>query len=418
MDIVLTDSRVSRRHARVRIDGARLLGGDLASSSGTAVNGVVIDEPTSLALGDQLVVGGTELTVVWTPTGSLPPRAHAPRTPGRGGALRRRRPRTGASGGGAPAARPALLLPIACLAAGGILRSRPLDAGARRPLGAPTASGTCIRRACARVAAHRRAPHGARRRALALERRRATIRRARPGSGRGHGGRGRTRGGPPVVPRRGRSAGVRTEAGAGAPRPGRASRSWPAPSRVGARDTWARPHPPTRRLLVLAGGRGAREPPRRRRLPADVDLGRRCRGGRPRRRRHRGRGVAHPPHGRRRVGMRPHRGRRRAPATRAVPCSSPRAPPRSPRRRPPSPPRRRSPFAPTGWRSASAWSWPGRRSPSSAPRSARGEVFRWASRRLGRSPHRGGPSPLRRRMTHNRRGSPLTDGRTCIWRLG
>lgn len=53
MDIVLTDSPVSRRHARLRIDGGLLLVEDLASGRGTAVNGAVIDEPTSLALGDR-----------------------------------------------------------------------------------------------------------------------------------------------------------------------------------------------------------------------------------------------------------------------------------------------------------------------------------------------------------------------------
>ena len=73
MDIVLTDPRVSRRHAVVRLDGAALSIEDLGSSGGTAVNGVTIAQPTALAPGDRVVVGATELTVLWTPAGALEP---------------------------------------------------------------------------------------------------------------------------------------------------------------------------------------------------------------------------------------------------------------------------------------------------------------------------------------------------------
>lgn len=81
MDVVLNDPRVSRRHARIGIEGARLLIEDLGSTGGTAVNGTVIAEPTTLALGDRIEVGGTQLTVVWTPASSHPlpaPPAHPP----------------------------------------------------------------------------------------------------------------------------------------------------------------------------------------------------------------------------------------------------------------------------------------------------------------------------------------------------
>ena len=47
MDIVLTDPRVSRRHAVVRLEGARLTVEDLGSSAGTAVNGTTIAGPTT-----------------------------------------------------------------------------------------------------------------------------------------------------------------------------------------------------------------------------------------------------------------------------------------------------------------------------------------------------------------------------------
>ncbi len=47
MDIVLTDPRVSRRHAVVRLEGTALTVEDLGSSAGTAVNGTTIAGPTT-----------------------------------------------------------------------------------------------------------------------------------------------------------------------------------------------------------------------------------------------------------------------------------------------------------------------------------------------------------------------------------
>ncbi|MBJ7456107.1 MAG: FHA domain-containing protein, partial [Thermoleophilia bacterium] len=67
MDIVLTDPRVAHLHARVRVDGPRLLIEDLSPEGATLVNGVVADGPTALAPGDRITLGATELTVAWTP---------------------------------------------------------------------------------------------------------------------------------------------------------------------------------------------------------------------------------------------------------------------------------------------------------------------------------------------------------------
>ena len=127
MDVVLTDPRVSRRHARVRVDGARLLVEDLASTGGTAVNGATIAEPTALAAGDRLTLGGTELTVLWTPTGSLAPAAREepapalarPAPPPRPSPTPHRDPAPAAPAADPPMARPGALLPAACLVLAG-----------------------------------------------------------------------------------------------------------------------------------------------------------------------------------------------------------------------------------------------------------------------------------------------------------
>lgn len=59
-DIVLTDPRVSRRHARVWLDAGLLMIEDLGSTGGTAVNGRPVARPVPLAEGDTLTMGGTE----------------------------------------------------------------------------------------------------------------------------------------------------------------------------------------------------------------------------------------------------------------------------------------------------------------------------------------------------------------------
>jgi mono/diheme cytochrome c family protein len=63
-DVVLTDPRVSRRHAIVRAGGAGLTIEDLGSSGGTTVNGAPVTGETPLAAGDVVRLGDTELRVV------------------------------------------------------------------------------------------------------------------------------------------------------------------------------------------------------------------------------------------------------------------------------------------------------------------------------------------------------------------
>jgi type III secretion system (T3SS) inner membrane Yop/YscD-like protein len=67
VDFVLTDPRVSRTHAIVRLAGQELVVEDHGSTSGTAVNGRRISGPTALAVGDRVRIGATELAVLWVP---------------------------------------------------------------------------------------------------------------------------------------------------------------------------------------------------------------------------------------------------------------------------------------------------------------------------------------------------------------
>jgi DNA-binding winged helix-turn-helix (wHTH) protein len=67
----LDDSTVSRRHARLTIDGDRISVEDLGSKNGTFVQGTRIDAPTTLADGDHLRFGSVEVTFrVWTAAAS------------------------------------------------------------------------------------------------------------------------------------------------------------------------------------------------------------------------------------------------------------------------------------------------------------------------------------------------------------
>lgn len=81
MDMVLTDPRVSRRHARLRVAGQALLVEDLGSTGGTRVNGARISGPTAIARGDRVALGGTEMTVLWTPGHPEPPSPPPPPAP-------------------------------------------------------------------------------------------------------------------------------------------------------------------------------------------------------------------------------------------------------------------------------------------------------------------------------------------------
>ncbi len=62
-DVRLNDSRVSRRHAVVRVSGHGLEIEDLGSANGTSVNGVDVDGSQRLADGDVVQVGGVRLAV-------------------------------------------------------------------------------------------------------------------------------------------------------------------------------------------------------------------------------------------------------------------------------------------------------------------------------------------------------------------
>jgi hypothetical protein len=122
MDIVLTDPRVSRRHAVIRLSDAVLSVEDLASSAGTTVNGTPITGTTALSPGDRVEIGSTELTVLWTPSGSFQPAPEPEPAPPVTVVAPPPRPAP-APEPAAPAeeaapitARPEVLLPIACLA--------------------------------------------------------------------------------------------------------------------------------------------------------------------------------------------------------------------------------------------------------------------------------------------------------------
>ena len=63
-DLCLADQLVSRRHARVRADAGGAIIEDLGSSNGTLINDVEISEPTRLAAGDRLLIGGCVIVVL------------------------------------------------------------------------------------------------------------------------------------------------------------------------------------------------------------------------------------------------------------------------------------------------------------------------------------------------------------------
>jgi len=76
-NLVLDDSKVSRRHAYLQeVDGAVEVG-DLGSSNGTFVNGRRIERPVTLAPGDSLRIGGSTLRIE-TVAGSGPADAATP----------------------------------------------------------------------------------------------------------------------------------------------------------------------------------------------------------------------------------------------------------------------------------------------------------------------------------------------------
>gem|GEM_PF-1270182 len=65
-DIHVPDSEMSRRHAEVSRHDGGVVVRDLGSTNGTRVNGSMISAPTTLAAGDVITVGNTEIGVVAT----------------------------------------------------------------------------------------------------------------------------------------------------------------------------------------------------------------------------------------------------------------------------------------------------------------------------------------------------------------
>lgn len=62
-DIVIAAGYVSGRHARFVLMGQNLFIEDLGSTNGTAVNGALIDAPTSLCDGDTVNIGDVAIRV-------------------------------------------------------------------------------------------------------------------------------------------------------------------------------------------------------------------------------------------------------------------------------------------------------------------------------------------------------------------
>jgi DNA-binding winged helix-turn-helix (wHTH) protein len=67
----IDDPSVSRRHARIRVEGDRATIRDLGSKNGTMVNGVSVDGDRALADGDEIQIGRAKMVFhVLTQTGS------------------------------------------------------------------------------------------------------------------------------------------------------------------------------------------------------------------------------------------------------------------------------------------------------------------------------------------------------------
>ena len=61
--LLLSDERVSRRHAEITYDGSRLIASDLGSSNGTFLDGERINSAVALLGGSELALGDTLITV-------------------------------------------------------------------------------------------------------------------------------------------------------------------------------------------------------------------------------------------------------------------------------------------------------------------------------------------------------------------
>lgn len=130
MDMVLTDPRVSRRHAVLRMQGDTLQVEDLSSTGGTAVNGVDVTAPTVLSRGDTLRLGDTEMTVLWGPDAAPGSAGYANTVPASAAITEEAPvPAALALSPEATSARPATPTPITVRVAGGRPPARPVTTG-------------------------------------------------------------------------------------------------------------------------------------------------------------------------------------------------------------------------------------------------------------------------------------------------
>jgi pSer/pThr/pTyr-binding forkhead associated (FHA) protein len=61
---ITLDRYISRKHARLRMDGETLVLSDLASRNGTKVGGKAVASEATIALGERFVIGRTQLRVL------------------------------------------------------------------------------------------------------------------------------------------------------------------------------------------------------------------------------------------------------------------------------------------------------------------------------------------------------------------
>jgi phosphoserine phosphatase RsbU/P len=73
VDLMVPDRMLSRRHARLFLDGCDWFVEDLGSHNGTFLNGARVQSPTRMKDGDVLALGGSTLTVASAQTPSGPP---------------------------------------------------------------------------------------------------------------------------------------------------------------------------------------------------------------------------------------------------------------------------------------------------------------------------------------------------------
>lgn len=87
-DIVIDDGKVSRCHAVLDVAGGRVVLTDQASTNGTWINDLRIEQPTELRDGDRIRVGGIELrfydpsSALTDPVGTRIPRLATAASPG------------------------------------------------------------------------------------------------------------------------------------------------------------------------------------------------------------------------------------------------------------------------------------------------------------------------------------------------